>query len=302
MRSRPAAVLVCAAVLSFAACGGGGGEVVEPAKDRGRPAAPSGDHFPGPDQTGVPAGWKPKRTLTGSLVVRTPGAVVEDVLLTNADLVVAAPNVTIRRVKLQGGRIHNSSGDSCENGLVVEDTTIEPPAGQDAGGSSEGGLGIGGYTAKRVKIWRLGEGFRVSGQSIGCDPVRIEDSFASIVVPAGDCDDSHADGIQGYDGPRLTVTNTTIDFREAACGTAPFFVPDGQGNTSATVDRLLVLGGGFPFRLGVTATVSGLSIADGSWSYAPLDVKCELMKRWSARIVTVDRRYAVSTVRDQPCG
>ena len=130
-------------------------------------------------------------------------------------------------------------------------------------------IGVGGYTARRVKIWRRGEGFRVGGRSAGCGPVRIEDSFAKISIPPGCPGDPHSDGIQGVDGPPLTVVNVTIDFREAACGTAPFFVPDQQGNTTATVDGLLVMGGGSTFRLGVPGSVRGLSIVDGSWGCLP---------------------------------
>ena len=65
------------------------------------------------------------------------GAVVEDLLLRDADLLVEAPDVTIRRVKLQGGEINNVSGRPCNNGLLVERTTIEPPPEQDSGPESE---------------------------------------------------------------------------------------------------------------------------------------------------------------------
>jgi Bacterial TSP3 repeat len=264
------------------------------------PAPPRSAGFPTPASVGVPAGWAPAQTRSGDLVVTQAGAVVQDVLLQNADLIVDAPNVTIRRVKLQGGVIFNTQG-SCQNGMVVEDSTLEPPPGQSYIADSEGVVGNGGYTARRVKIWRRAEGFRDGGKSSGCGPVRIEDSFEKIVIPPGRCD-LHSDGIQGYDGPALTVVNTTIDFNEAGCGTAPFFVPDGQGNTSATVDRLLVMGGGATFRLGVPATVTGLKIVDRSWFYAPLDVKCSLVTAWDASIVTITPDYQVATtVRPQSC-
>ena len=34
------------------------------------------------------------------------------------------------------------------------------------------------------------------------------------------------------------------------------------------------MGQGFPFRLGVPGSVSGLNIVDGSWEYGPVDVNC----------------------------
>jgi hypothetical protein len=185
--------------------------------------------------------------------------------------------------------------------MVVEDSTIEPAPGSNDSLDSEAVIGYGGYTARRVKIWRRAEGFRLGGRSAGCGPIRIESSFAKIVIPDGHCE-SHADGIQGYDGPALTVVNTTIDFNEAACGTAPFFVPDGQGNTSAAVSNLLLMGGGIPFRLGVQGTVAGLSIVDRSWAYAPVDVNCSLVDGWDARIVTITPDYQIAgTVRNQRC-
>ena len=143
--------------------------------------------------------------------------------------------------------------------MVIEDTTIEPAPGQDASAETEGVVEVAGYTARRVKIWRRSEGFRAMED---CGPVRIEDSFAKIVIPDGRCD-LHADGIQGYGAPWTTVVNTTIDFVEAECGTAPFFMPKNQGNTGATIDRLLVMGGGYPFRLGMPGTVSGSGSSTG---------------------------------------
>jgi hypothetical protein len=257
--------------------------------------------FPTPATTGVPAEWKPAQTHTTDLTVTQPGAVVQDVLLLNADLHIAAPNVTVRRVKLEGGRIENRPGAACENGLLIEDSSFEPPPGQTTIAESEGAVGTGGYTARRVKIWRRSEGFRVGGHSAGCGPVRIERSFAKIVIPPGRCD-LHADGIQGYDGPALTIADTTVDFTDADCGTAPLFVPSDQGNTSLTVDGLLLDGGGFPFRMGVPGTVAGLRIVDRSWGYGPIAVTCSLVRGWDARVVTTTPDYrVVRTGRRVPC-
>ncbi len=49
----------------------------------------------------------------------------------------------------------------------------------------------------------------------------------------------------------MTLRNTTLDLDITGCGgTAPFFYPSGQDNTSVDIDGLLVKGGGAPFRLG----------------------------------------------------
>jgi hypothetical protein len=265
----------------------------------GAPGAPAG--FPSPATTGVPAGWTPTQVLTADLRVTQPGAVVQDVLLQNANLSIDAPNVTIRRVKLQGGWINNQPGSICHgNGLTIEDTTIEPPPGQTATKEFEGVVSYGGYTARRVKIWRRSEGFRVSSKGAGCGPVRIEDSFVKI-VDSGDCV-LHADGIQGYGGDALTVVNTTVDGSDIKCGTAPFYYPLNQGNTRADVNGLLVLGAGYSFRDGMPGSVQGLKIVNGSWIFGPIDVRCSVLSSWQADIVDIDANYQVTrTVRPQPC-
>ena len=103
--------------------------------------------------------------------------------------------------------------------------------------------------------------------------------------------------------PAINVRNMTIDFNEPGCGgTAPFFVPDSQGNTSANVNRLLVKGGGYSFRLGVPGSVYGLRIVNEDWGYGPIQVRCSLLSGWEASIVNIDSNYQVtSTVRSQPC-
>jgi hypothetical protein len=262
------------------------------------PPAPGPSVPPTPTNVGVPAGWVPAQTRSGDLTVSTPGAVVQDILFTRGNLVINAPNVTVRRVKMQGGRISNWQA-SCQNGLVVQDSTFEAPAGQVRSPSSdtEGVTGVGGYTAQRVLIWNRGEGFRTGGKNGGCGPVRIEDSFARVNSPSA-CGDWHGDGLQGYDGPALSLRNVTIELVEDLCGgTAPFFVPANQGNTTADIDGLIVKGGGYSFRDGVPGSVRGLKIVDRGWTYGPVDVKCSVLSAWDAQLVTIDANFNVTSVR-----
>jgi hypothetical protein len=143
-----------------------------------------------------------------------------------------------------------------------------------------------------VKIDGLSEGFRVGGSSNGCGEVRIEDSFARIFSP-DTCNDWHGDGVQGYDGAKLIIRNVTLDMVErAGCGgTAPFFYPAKQGNTSVDIDRLLVKGGGYSFRNGMPGPVRNLWVVEKSWGYGPVEHggTCP----WDARLVTVDSQYRV---------
>ncbi len=269
------------------------------------PRNAAGRRFPNPSSTGVPANWTPARTRAEDLFVTKRGAVVEDMLLEDgADIIIDAPNVTIRRVKLEGGWINNFYGAGCENGLLIADTTLAPRAGQDSADDSEGVVSYGGYTARRVEIDRRSEGFRVGGKSGGCGPVRIEDSYARITPPEP-CGDWHGDGIQGYDGNALTVRNVTLELEDdnGNCyGTAPYFYPAQQGNTSANIHRLLVSGGGMPFRHTMPGRVTGLKIVKGSWVFEPTDVDCSLLTRWDADIVRITPEYQIAkTVRRQRC-
>ncbi|HEY7068982.1 MAG TPA: hypothetical protein VH479_02660 [Acidimicrobiales bacterium] len=259
-------------------------------------APPGGAQFPNPFNTGTPAGWSPAQVRTTNLRVTTPGAVIQDIRFDNADLEIAAPNVTVRRVQVRGGVICNGSADGecggvpngAGNGLVVEDTTIEPPPGQAQDNRDHWRVGPGGYTLRRVEIVNASDGIRVGGKSFGMGPVRVENTFISVRAPVP-CGDWHGDGIQGFDGPALTVVQVTVDMQVSpGCGgTAPFFYPRNQGNTSADVTGLLIAGpnGNYSFRDGMPGRVVGLHIETGSWSFGPIDVRCSVISEWAAGIV-----------------
>jgi hypothetical protein len=266
-----------------------------------------GYRFPNRDTTGVPRGWKPRETRTDTLTITRPGAVVEDVRLAKgADIVVEAKNVTIRRVDLQGGRITNQSGSDCGTGLVVEDSTFEPQPGQPFDGNDLPVIGEGGYVARRIEVWKRGEGFRASD----CGPVTVTDSFAYILGDTPDCGRGlHSDGVQGYYAKGMTLRNATIIFGNP-CGTSPFYIGYGPGypgqppiNTGRyVVDRLLVAGGGWVFRQGVPGSVTGLRIVEKSWVYGPVESACSDISPWEAKLVKVDAQYRVTrVVRRQRC-
>ena len=179
--------------------GGGGGQV-------------PGD-FPNEATTGVPPGWVPAQTRSTTLNVNTAGAVVEDVLFTNgARLNINAPNVTVRRVKLEGGSITTS-----DNGVVIEDTTIDRTAPETNGG--EGVISYCGYTARRVEILDRSEGFRESGD---CGPTIIEHSFVRVTPPADASGTAlgTATASRVTTGTDLRVTILTIDFQTRTASAA----------------------------------------------------------------------------------
>lgn len=261
------------------------------------PTSPPSSGFPTLQTAGVPAGWTPAATINGDHRVTTAGTVVAD-LRVNGSLIIDAPNVTVRRVLVVGGTINNWPGQTCRNGLTVEDTTIRRGATTTAAGTPA--LGDGGYTARNVLIDGTAEGFRVGGKSGGCGPVTITDSYANVVRPDV-CGDWHGDGLQGYDGGALTLRNTVLTLDETGCGgTASFFYPN-QGNTSVDIDGLIVKGGGYPFRLETPGSVKNLHVVNGSWGYGPLDVTCGLLASWQASVSTIGSNGQPAVVRNLPC-
>ena len=107
--------------------------------------------FPTVRSAGVPIGWTPQRTATSTVTVDTPGAVVENLRIVNGDLNIAAPNVTVRRVEIEGGVINNFAGDQCSTGLKLIAVTVKRAPGQVTEGDFAA-VGVGGYTARRMEI------------------------------------------------------------------------------------------------------------------------------------------------------
>jgi hypothetical protein len=244
--------------------------------------------FPTRSSAGLPAGWVPVTRVTGDYHVRTAGALVQDLQITNGTLYVEAPNVTLNRIQGIGAYVDNGPGSTCFNGLLVENSTFTPNG--VTRDTDDPVIQYGGYTAKNIVIDGAPEGLRVGGSSMGCGPVTVQDSFIRVASPTV-CTDWHGDGIQGYGGNTVTVRNTTIlmAISNGCGGTAPFFYPKNQGNTSVDIDGLL-LGGdaGYPFRDGMPGTVKNLNVIAGSWDYAPVDVNCSAISNWQAQTVTLN--------------
>jgi hypothetical protein len=254
------------------------------------------DHFPNRATTGVPDGWVPDETHATTYEITAEGAVVEDVLMTDgADVVVKAENVTIRNFKLEGGSIVNRYAGNCYAGLVVEDSTFEPEPGQPYG-PGDATIASGGFTARRVELYKRGEGYRGSD----CGPITVEDSFAYIIGGAypDACEDWHSDGFQAFHARGATFENNTIIFG-THCGTSPWFAGYGgddpevpSPNTgSYNVDRMLVAGAGYVFRQHLPGSVTGLRIVNNSWVIGPYSNRCSVISPWEAKLVTLTHDY-----------
>lgn len=258
--------------------------------------------FPRPVNTGVPRGWEPRKTIRGDLTVSKAGAVVEDVRI-YGDLLINAVGVKVRRVDVVGGQVKNTSGGTCGKGLKLTRVTIRNDPDSPPTGAESPAIGEGGYTARRVEINGMPEGFRV-GSVDACGRVVIKNSYARIVPPYH-CDDVdwHGDSLQGYGGGNLKIRNTrlVLDNNAQCGGTAPFFYPDGENSGSVDVNGLIVEGGGYPFRLGMPGHIRNLKIVQGSFAFAPVSVICDLVSVWDAQIVTLDDKGQPRTVRNQRC-
>lgn len=299
----------CGLVMGAALLGAGQAGSVTPVAsgaERADAAEPRADlaqrravRFPTARDTGVPRGWSPRRTIDGDHVVRRAGAVVRD-LRVNGDLVIAAPDVTVKRVDVVGGQINNWAGSGCQAGLAVRRTTIRRAPGEATSGD-EPAISAGGYRAYRVRIDGLPEGFRVGGKD-ECGPVVIARSYATVVSP-DDCGDWHGDALQGYDGAALRIRMSRLELVERGdCGgTAPFFYPSGQGNTSVDIDGLVVEGGGYSFRLGTPGAVRNLKIVQKGFYYGPISVRCSMLGAWDAHIVRLDEADQPVDLRRQRC-
>jgi len=260
-------------------------------------AIPGG--FPNAASTGVPAGWAPKQTHQGDLTVTQPGATIQDILVTGA-IEVQARNVTIRRVRVYGP-IDNYYAGTTYGGLLIEDTEIGPDTGINEGDTEGSGIGIGGYTARRVEVHNVIDGFRVGGSDIV-----IEDSFVDVGTWPGEC--PHYDGVQGFGGgTNVTIRHNTLDDR-GDCGTSAVFMAD--SSRAANVQDNLLLGGAYSlslYQLEQPSTFVAVNnrIVEGSYDYGPLllrDGGALTVTCGGNRLVTIDSNYQVTGDRGEvPC-
>jgi hypothetical protein len=291
---KPSAEAPTTTTTALAAGEDEGGAAAPAARAHGyRPGA-----YPNPATTGVPDGWTPRSTHNGDLTVTTPGTVIEDTLITG-DLQVRATGVTVRRTRVLGIIWNQYSDTEQFGGLLIEDVEVGPDSGVKDWG--HGAVGTAGYTARRVEIHNVTDGFRVSG-----DNIVIEDSFVKLAAIAGEC--NHLDGVQGYGGgTNVVVTHNTFDAR-GSCGNAAVFFADSSPH--ADVEDNILLGGAYSLRLQqaeVPATFIAIDnrIVQNSYDSGPLyifDSGSLNLTCSGNQVVTIDDNYQISgVVGEAPC-
>lgn len=253
----------------------------------------SSTNFPTASTVGLPSGWEPVTTLTGTALFATEeGGVYEDYLVTDELIQIRADNITLRRCKVVNGSIWNDIVGMVE-GLVIEDceVTADPAGEYPTGTSPSAAVGIGGFTMRNSKIVDTGEGFRLSGLTQGYGPTVIENCYIDCVGPAAP-DDWHGDSMQAIDSPALHVINSVFKLGldgAGTSGTSPFFWSDDQSGF-LTVDGMIVQGGGYPFWCYTDASIEDLYIVEGSYEYQPYTVPTPVptFTSWDVHFCTLD--------------
>lgn len=207
---------------------------------------PSMFGWPDASNTGVPV--SANLTDSGPLVITTPGAVVEDLLVdgtgTGTAIEVRVSNVTIRRVHVigrptpGGGCIKQTNGAT---GMRIEWSELE----FDQPGSGDAVVGDGNWTMERCHIHHVAEGPR-----LGSNCTIRYCYIHSLVI---DNEDAHADGLQSTGGSNIVVHRNTI--RPNAAGAFPANAAAIIGSefalsTNITFTENLLDYGGWTFYLG----------------------------------------------------
>lgn len=186
--------------------------------------------YPNAATTGVPAGTV--LTPQGGVTVTTPGAVL-DARDIRGGVVIAAPNVVIKRSKIHGNKtgygIYVRSGS-----VTIYDSEIY---------DFHNGIGFNNWKAYRVELRNLTQ----DGAKLG-NNVLLQDSWCHEMTPEPG---AHADCTQMQSGVvNMTVRHNTIDPRNASghFGNAAVFIkPDFGPSTEGpvTIDNNLLAGGNY---------------------------------------------------------
>ena len=174
--------------------------------------------FPDASNTGVPAGVS--LTASRGLTIDRAGAVIDAREITG-QVVVDAPNVTIRRSRIRSNSMWVIDNNS--TGLVVEDSEIvnRPVAGQN---NCHNGIGNGNFTVRRSEITGC-----ENAANIGGDNVTFVDNYVHDLDTKGPSyvwgDDPHTDGLQLSPGAdNIVIRHNWIDPSPGGGVTAPIIM------------------------------------------------------------------------------
>ncbi len=180
--------------------------------------------YPGPANTGVPAGTTMK--ASGSVTVTTPGTVIDGLDITGT-LVVKADNVTVKNTRVKSTDYWPVYIADSATGVVFTDSEVDGLGTKGAEGSS--GVVGGKATLQRLNIHGVENGI-VPGSG-----TTLRDSWIHDLAAAGS---PHYDGVQ-IDGGQsdITLRHNTIDVSTQTQTSAVMI-----DNYDGPVDRITVEG------------------------------------------------------------
>jgi hypothetical protein len=148
--------------------------------------------YPGPDNTGVPAGTKLKRS--GSLTLSKAGQVVSGLDIAGC-VTVTAKDVIIQKSRITCGSPYSIKTTGAKN-LVVQDVEINGLAKNTAA------VCCSDYSLRRVEIWNVIDGPRLSDNTV------IEQSWIHHLVRVGA---SHNDALQTTGASNIVVRGNSLE-------------------------------------------------------------------------------------------
>jgi hypothetical protein len=240
--------------------------------------------FPNPASTGIPAGTAFARTVSGDYTARSANERIDRWHITG-NLYLAVAAVTITNSQVDGVVGNGQAGPASDQRFTITDSTVGPPTGCR---SADSGIGESNYTATRVHVRGVSDGFGVTGYGTA-NPKRsdvlIQDSFVELCGVPSD----HSDGIQAvYGGSGVTIAHNTINQLPCskaarfpvswrctpdAAQTAPVFISD--GSIAADVRDNLFIGGSSSIRInyapGGRYSATGNAVVKDAWIFGPVD-------------------------------
>jgi hypothetical protein len=198
-------------------------------------ARPAGGGWPGPDNTGVPAGTKLKRS--GTVTVTRPGTVI-DRLDVRGCILVLASNVTIRRTRVRGGPcgadhgIDIGYGETRYQGVLIEDVEVDGLNTHARGA----GIGNSGFTCRRCDIHGHARGIQATGNVV------VEDSWIHDLYGTANSENAP---FQSNGGSHMVLRHNNFDQNDLPTAyTALALLGDFEKIDDVLVERNLFNGGG----------------------------------------------------------
>jgi hypothetical protein len=196
--------------------------------------------YPDETCTGVPAGTT-LTTVNGDVTLSTAGEVYQNKLV-KGQIIVRAPNVTIKNTKIMLGTNGADAGiDSESTGLLIQD--VEVDCGMQIGHT---GITWGNYTALRANVH-------------GCDNAiwaeqnaTIQDSYEHDEIPYDPVRDPHTDGVQVPSGAaNITIKHNRLYgnyIDQNSFGNSA--ITNGSGESNILIQDNLLAGGGYTLYCG----------------------------------------------------